>query len=83
MPNTAARPVTPLVTLRGKTLSVNDSPDSRVRVKVVNMAGKTVANFNARGGADLSLRRLPAGTYIVEARRVRDGMRTTSSIVLR
>jgi hypothetical protein len=80
---TVTRTAAPLVTLRGRTLNVNASADTKVRVNVINMAGKTVARFNTQGGANLSLRRLPAGAYIVETRKIGDGMKTTSNIVLK
>jgi len=51
---------------------------------LVNMMGKTVANFNAAGNAKLSLKQIPAGAYIVEARRNNnDGYRMTSAVILR
>jgi hypothetical protein len=71
----------PLVTLRGKTLNVSGIPGDNVQIRVVNMAGRRVANFSARGGASLSLRKLPAGAYIVEAKA--GGRRVTQSVVLR
>jgi len=75
----------PTVTVRGRTLNVNagSGVDSKVSIRLVNMMGKTVANFNASGNAKLSLKKIPAGAYIIEARRVRDGYRTTSSVMLR
>ena len=73
-----------LVTIRGKTLNVNAASDSKVRVKLVNMMGKTVAKFNASGNAKLSLKQIPAGAYIVEVRRNNnDGYRMTSAVILR
>ncbi|MCL2183402.1 MAG: endo-1,4-beta-xylanase [Chitinispirillia bacterium] len=78
--NTAAGKAN-LVTLRGKTLSVNAPAASKVKVRVVNLSGKTVANFNTKGGSSLSLRKLPAGAYIVEAKM--DGRKTAQPVVLR
>ncbi|MCL2183068.1 MAG: endo-1,4-beta-xylanase [Chitinispirillia bacterium] len=77
----AVRGPSKLVTLKGRTLTVNVSPGSEVRVRVVNPAGKTAASFNARGGASLSLQKLPAGAYIIEA--TTDGRRMASSVILR
>jgi len=75
---------TPLVTIRGRTLNVNAGiGDSKVHIRLVNMTGKTVANFNANGNAKLSLKTIPAGAYVVEARRIKDGYRTTSAVMLR
>jgi hypothetical protein len=79
----AVRGHTPLVTVRGRTLNVNSSTDSKIKIRLVNMMGKTVANFNAAGNAKLSLKKIPAGVYVVEARRIKDGYRTTSAITLR
>jgi GH35 family endo-1,4-beta-xylanase len=75
--------VPPLVTIRAKTLIINESPETNVQVRVINLTGKTVASFNAKGGANLSLKKIPAGMYIIEAKRVRDGVRMTSNVVLR
>jgi len=74
-----------IVTIKGRTLNVNAGTgvDSKVRIRLVNMMGKTVANFNASGNAKLSLKKIPAGAYVVEAKRMADGHRTTSAVVLR
>ena len=79
----AVRGYTPLVTVMGRTLNVNAGTDSKVRVKVVNMMGKTVANFNAAGNAALSLKKIPAGAYVIEAKRIKDGYRTTAAVILK
>jgi hypothetical protein len=80
---TTVRAHTPLVTVRAKTLTVNESPETNVQIRVVNLTGRTVASFNTRGGARLSLEKIPAGMYVVEAKRVRDGVRMRSNVVLR
>ena len=77
----AVRGHSQFVTLKGRTLNVNAAAGSKVNVRVINPIGRTVASFNARGGASLSLRKLPAGAYIVEARM--DGRRVTQPVVLR
>jgi len=81
----AVRGNTSLVTITGRTLNINAGTgvDSKTRIRVVNMTGKTVASFNAIGNAKLSLRKIPSGAYIVEARRMTDGYRMTSAIMLR
>jgi len=71
----------PLVTVRAKTLNINTAPNSSVQVRVVNMAGRSVASFKSTGSASFSLRGIPAGAYVVEARR--DGYRMTVPVVLR
>jgi len=83
--NTVRGNTRPLVTIKGRTLNVNagSGVDSKVSIRLVNMTGKTVANFNASGNAKLSLKTIPAGAYIVEARRMRDGYRTMSAVMLR
>jgi len=69
------------ITVRGKTLSVNASPDSKVRIRVVDLTGRTVGAFKSIGGASFSLRAIPAGAYIVET--MKDGRKTMSAITLR
>ncbi|MDR2577753.1 MAG: T9SS type A sorting domain-containing protein [Chitinispirillales bacterium] len=56
----------PVVTVRGRTLNVIGVDNSEMQVRLVNMRGKTVANFQAAGNARISLSRVPAGRYIVE-----------------
>ena len=71
----------PVVSVRGKSLSVSADPDSRVRVRLVNMSGRTVANFVSFGSASHSLRGLPAGAYIAEVRR--GAYRSAASVVVK
>ncbi len=78
---TALRGQLPFVTVRARKLTVNASPDSKVRVRVVDLTGRTVTAFKSMGGASFSLRKIPSGVYIVEA--VRDGHKTMSAITLR
>jgi len=70
----------PLVTVRNRTLNVNANSD--VRIRVVNLVGKTVANFNATSGATLSLNGIPSGVYIIEAKSL-NGHKTTSPVILK
>jgi len=71
----------PAVAITGKTLTVNAPTESKVRVRVVNMTGKTIAAFKSTGGANFSLRKIPTGAYIVET--AIDGRVATSAITLR
>jgi hypothetical protein len=84
-PETKIAPVnkTSLITVRHRTIKTHGSPDTEVRIRVVNLSGRTIAGFNTTGGAILSLKKIPAGVYIIEARRVKDGMKITSNAVLR
>lgn len=75
--------VKPLVSIRDRTISVSSASDAAVSINVVDIRGKTVADFNAQGGGKFSLRTLPAGAYIVNAKRTKDGYKTTSSIILK
>ena len=75
--------VKPLVSIRDRTISVSSAADAKVSINIVDIRGKTVANFNAQGGGKFSLRTLPAGAYIVDARRAQGGYRMTSSIILK
>jgi endoglucanase len=77
---TAARPS---VSVKGKTLTVNAPFDTKVGIRVVDMRGKTVAKFNAQGGSTLSLKKIPAGSYIIETKMVKDGVKTVSAAVLK
>jgi hypothetical protein len=81
--DTARRGVSSPVTVRARTLTVNESPETAVRIRVVSLTGKTVASFNTKGGSTLSLKKIPAGLYIIEAQRACDGVKTTSNVILR
>jgi GH35 family endo-1,4-beta-xylanase len=72
-----------LITLRGKTLNINAAPGSKVTVKLVNIRGKAIARFNTQGGANVSLRKIPAGVYVAEAVGIGDGRRMTSKLILK
>ncbi|MDR0307591.1 MAG: endo-1,4-beta-xylanase [Chitinispirillales bacterium] len=71
----------PLMTVRGRTLNVNAAPDSKMKVRVVDMRGKTAARFNTMGSAKLSLTKLPAGRYFVEIKGA--GVKNTIPTVLK
>ncbi|MDR0307590.1 MAG: T9SS type A sorting domain-containing protein [Chitinispirillales bacterium] len=73
-----------LMTVRGRTLSVNAPADSKMKIRVVDMRGKTAARFDTTrtmGSARLSLAKLPAGRYFVEIRGA--GVKNTVPTVLR
>ena len=79
----AKRGQLPLAAVKGRTLTVNALDDSEVNIRIVNLTGRTVASFNANGRSNVSLRNIPAGMYIIEARQVKNGMKMTSNAVLR
>jgi hypothetical protein len=81
--NTVKRNISSLITVRSKSVIVNESPETKVQIRVVNLTGRTIATFNTTGGSTLSLKKIPAGMYIIEAKRMSDGMRTMSNVVLR
>jgi hypothetical protein len=58
----------PLVVVKGKILSVVYAGNSDMRIKMVDMRGKTVANFKSSGSGQFSLTNIPAGRYLVETR---------------
>ncbi|GBU21394.1 endo-1,4-beta-xylanase [Fibrobacteres bacterium R8-0-B4] len=74
--------VTPLVSVRDRTISVLSAADVMMSINVVDIRGKTAAAFKARGGDKLSIQNLPAGAYIIDAS-CQDGYKTTSSIVIK
>jgi GH35 family endo-1,4-beta-xylanase len=79
----AGRGQLPLVTVRGRTLTVNALDNSDVNIRIVNLTGRTVARFNTNGRSNLSLRKIPAGMYMIEARQVKDGKKMVSNVVLK
>jgi formylglycine-generating enzyme required for sulfatase activity len=69
------------LSITGKALRINAPTGSKATVKIVNLTGKTVADFTASGAGNLSLKSIPAGAYLIEARV--DGRVLTRSAVLR
>jgi hypothetical protein len=67
---TAAKPApnhAPFATVNGKTLKVTGLDNAEASVKLVNLKGKTIANFKAIGGdGSFSLADIPAGNYLAE-----------------
>jgi len=61
---TAARAL--LATVNGKTLKIIGIDNAETSVKLVNLKGKTVANFRSVGNASFGLNDIPAGNYLVE-----------------
>jgi len=70
----------PVASVRGKTLNVKSPDNSDLRIRMVNMSGRTAANFRAAGSASFSLKNVPAGRYIVEIKA--SGKRVSSSAVI-
>ncbi|MDR0331114.1 MAG: hypothetical protein LBH93_05350 [Chitinispirillales bacterium] len=68
----SAKPRAPIATVKGKVLSIAGGlgagvDNSAMTVKLVNLKGKTVANFKAVGGVGkFELAKIPSGSYVVE-----------------
>jgi hypothetical protein len=58
----------PSVVVNGKILNVTGADNADMRIKMVDMRGKTVANFKSSGSGQFSLTNIPAGRYLVETR---------------
>ncbi|MDR2694398.1 MAG: T9SS type A sorting domain-containing protein [Chitinispirillales bacterium] len=57
---------TPAVSVKGNILNVAGIGNVETSVRLVNLKGKTVANFKAQGSAKFLLANIPAGSYLVE-----------------
>jgi len=77
----AGRPVSPSVTVIGRTLNISTPNNSDFRIRVIGVRGRTVMNFNVTGNGRHSLARIPAGRYFVDVRGA--GVKQTLSIVIR
>jgi len=77
----ADRGLSPIVTVKARTLTVKAPPESKVGIRIVNLTGKTVAAFKSIGGANFSLRKIPAGAYIAETNI--NGRKAVSAVMLR
>jgi len=65
----STNPVTtyaPSAVVNGRMLNVIGLSNAETSVKLVNLKGKTIANFRAAGKASFSLADIPAGNYLVE-----------------
>lgn len=62
----ATRGGAPLFSVKGRTLNVLPVDGSNLQVRVVDIKGKVVANFNAANAATFSLENMPAGLYILD-----------------
>jgi len=70
---TPARVITqakPLMSLMGNTLKLSAPDNSVYGIRLIDVRGKTVARYKSSGGSSISLAKIPAGRYFVEARGV-------------
>jgi hypothetical protein len=72
----------PAIRIIGRTMYVNAPPGTSLRIRIIDMRGRVAAGYDAAGGTKLSLRRIPAGKYIVEAGE-RGKRKNISTVILR
>ncbi|MCL2688914.1 MAG: T9SS type A sorting domain-containing protein [Chitinispirillia bacterium] len=58
----------PFALVNGRTLIINTNPSTELRVSLIDMRGRTIARYNTKGSARISLSKVPSGRYVVEAR---------------
>jgi len=68
-PAAAPASVKPLARAAGRAVYVNARPGERVRIRLIDMRGKTVAKYETAGAKKLLIDNVPSGVYIVEAGR--------------
>ncbi|MDG5813642.1 endo-1,4-beta-xylanase [Chitinispirillales bacterium ANBcel5] len=73
--------VRPRIAVSGKTMNINSPAGNEMRIRLINIRGKTVANHTASGSARISLERIPAGRYFVQVRSV--GVIHTTPIIVK
>ncbi|MCL2689792.1 MAG: leucine-rich repeat domain-containing protein [Chitinispirillia bacterium] len=82
-----ANSLSPSVSVRGKTLNVrlpaSHQSSSALQIRMIDMRGRTAANFNMSNGTDNSfqLTKVPAGRYIVEIKQAGKRMSSTPVMV--
>jgi len=59
----------PLLRVIGRAIYVNAPPGEPVRIRLIDMRGKTIAKYEVAGAKKLSMDKAASGGYIVEARR--------------
>jgi len=72
----------PAAIVTGKTLRVTSPDNSDLRIRMINVQGRTVKSFKAKGNADLPLKNIPAGRYFVEIKKS-GKMVSTSAVTVR
>jgi len=70
----------PVVSVNGRMLNVMGISNAETSIRLINLKGKTVANFSALGNSRFSLTNIPAGSYLVET--ATDGKKLGSSRVV-
>lgn len=73
----------PRVRVAGRTMHVSAQPGSVIRIRIIDMRGRVVAGYDVAGAAKLSLRRIPAGKYVVEVGERGKRSKKVSTAVLR
>jgi len=71
----------PTALVRGKTLRVNSVDNSELRIKLINVQGRTIRTFKSKGSADFPLKNVPAGRYIVEIKKADKRVNTSAVTV--
>ncbi len=70
----------PRIARSGKMLNINSPAGNKMKIRVIDIKGKTIAKYSASGSARISLARIPAGRYFVEVRGA--GAVNTTPIIL-
>ena len=73
----------PQALVRGKTLKVNSPDNSDLRIKLINVQGRTIRTFKAKGSADFSLKNVPAGRYVVEIKKSGSKAVSTNAVTVK
>ncbi len=74
------RTVRPIVNVKGRILNVS-SFDSNVKIRVIDVKGKTVARFNAASSGKYSLSGISDGRYFIEVRGA--GKKQTTPVIVK
>ena len=78
-PVTVSVSAKPLLRVIGRAIYVNAPPGETVRIKLIDMRGKTIAGYEVAGAKKLLMDKAASGAYIVEAKR-RGRRETVSSV---
>ncbi|MCL2689491.1 MAG: T9SS type A sorting domain-containing protein [Chitinispirillia bacterium] len=70
------------VAFTGRNININAKQDVNTQIRVIDVRGRTVAQYAAKGSAKIPMKKIPAGVYVVEIQE--SGKRVNmSTVVLR
>jgi len=58
----------PFAIVKGRTLTINASPEAALQLNLIDIRGRVAARYNTKGSSKISISKIPSGKYILEAK---------------